>query len=60
MKSIASSRSFKKRVRELKKVSSRIDAKMVKMESIIANMLESLAEANESRIRTAAKRTISK
>ena len=42
MKSNVSSRSLKRRMKELEKVSARIDLKMVKLERILANMSKSL------------------
>ena len=42
MKSNVSSRSIRQRMKELEKVSTRIDAKMVKLERIIAKMSKSL------------------
>lgn len=38
MKSIASSKSYKKRVKELERVSARIAAKMVKLRKLLAEM----------------------
>ena len=42
MKSNVSSRSIKQRMKELEKVSTRIDAKMVRLERIITKMSKSL------------------
>jgi len=42
LKSNVSSRSLKRRMKELEKVSARIDLKMVKLERILANMSKSL------------------
>lgn len=43
MKSKGSSRSFNKRLKELEKVSTRIEVKMTKLERIIDKMFKSLA-----------------
>lgn len=43
MKSNASSQSFKKRVKELERVSTRIEAKMERLGKIIANISRSLS-----------------
>jgi hypothetical protein len=42
LKSNVSSRSIKQRMKELEKVSTRIDAKMVRLERIITKMSKSL------------------
>ena len=42
MKSNVSSRSIKQRMKELEKVSTRIDAKMVRLERLITKMSKSL------------------
>ncbi len=42
MKSHTSSQSFKKRMNELERISARIEAKMTKLEKIIANITENL------------------
>jgi prefoldin subunit 5 len=43
LKSNASSQSFKKRVKELERASSRIEAKMERLEKIIADISRSLS-----------------
>jgi exonuclease VII small subunit len=43
LKSNASSQSFKKRVKEMERVSTRIEAKMERLERIIANISRSLS-----------------
>jgi glutaredoxin 2 len=43
LKSNASSQSFKKRVKDLEKLSTRIEAKMERLEKIIAGMSKSLS-----------------
>jgi len=43
LKSNASSQSFKKRVKELEKISTRIEAKMERLEKIIAGISKSLS-----------------
>lgn len=43
MRTKASSQSFKKRMKELEKVSTRIEAKMVKLDKIVSDISRSLS-----------------